>query len=85
MKLSSLFMEIWYFETINCLNFYMQRQKRHDVTNDFKVNFLICGFVGCMKNVLFLANILFYYPKHVSNRIRRKVDTDSFLPKFCMI
>ena len=27
----------------------MQRQKRHDATNDIKVNFLICRFVGCMK------------------------------------
>ena len=59
MKLSLLFMEIWSFETIHCLNFNMQRQKRHDVTNDVKVNFLICGSVGCMKNMLFLANLLF--------------------------
>ena len=46
MKLSPLFMEIWSFETIHCLYFSTQRQKRHDVTNDVKVNFLICGFVG---------------------------------------
>ena len=59
MKLSPLFMEIWYFETKHCLNFNTQRQKRHDVTNDVKGNFLICGFVWCMKNMLFLANILF--------------------------
>ena len=58
-KLSPLFTEIWFFETIHCLNFNTQRQKRHDVTNDVKVNFLICGFVGCMKNMLFLANLLF--------------------------
>ena len=37
----------------------MQRQKRHEVTSDVKDNFLICGFIGCMKNMLFLANILF--------------------------
>ena len=80
MKLSPSFMEIWSFETIHCLNFNTQRQKRHDVTNDVKVNFLICGFVGCMKNMLLLAYLLFYYPLHVCNRIRRKVDTDSFLP-----
>ena len=80
MKLSPLFMEIWSFETIHCLNFNTQRQKRHDVTNDVKVNILICGFVGCMKNMLLLANLLFYYPKHVCNKIRRKCDTDSFLP-----
>ena len=49
-----LFMEIWSFETINCLNSCMQRQKRHDVTFDVKVNFLICGFVGCLRNMLFL-------------------------------
>ena len=59
MKLSPLFMEIWSFETIHCLNFNTQRQKRHDVTSDVKVNFLICGFVGCMKNMLLLANLLF--------------------------
>ena len=33
----------------------MQRQKHHEVTNDVRVNFLICGFVRCMKNMLFLA------------------------------
>ena len=59
MKLSPLLMEVWSFETIHCLNFNTQRQKRHDVTNDVKVHFLICGFVGCMKNMLFLANLLF--------------------------
>ena len=60
MKLSPLFIEILSFETIHCLNFNMQRQKRHDVTNDVKVNFRICGFVRCMKKMLFLANILFF-------------------------
>ena len=79
MKLSPFFMEIWCFETLHCLNFNTQRQKGHDVTNDVKVTILICGFVGCMKNMLFLANILLYYPKHVCNGIRRKVDTDSVL------
>ena len=59
MKLSPLFIEIWSFETIHCLNFNMQRQKRNDVTNDVKVNRLICDLVGCMKNMLFLASILF--------------------------
>ena len=59
MKLSPLFMEIWSFEIIHCLNFNKQSQKCHDVTNDAKVNFLICWFVGYMKNMLFLANILF--------------------------
>ena len=59
MKLSPLFMKIWSFETIHCLNFNTQRQKRHEVTNDTKINFLICKFVGCMKNMLFLAIILF--------------------------
>ena len=63
MKLSSFFMEISSFETIHCLNFNnTQYQKRHDVTNDVKVTLLICGFVGCMKNMLFIANVLFYYP-----------------------
>ena len=42
MKLSPLFMEIWSFETIHCLNFNTRRQKRHDVTNDVKVNLRVC-------------------------------------------
>ena len=42
MKSSPLFMEMWYFETIHCLNFNAQCWKGHDVTNDIKVNFLIC-------------------------------------------
>ena len=61
MKLSQLLMEIWSFETIHCLNYNMQRQKRYDVTNDVKVNFLICRSAGCMKNMIFLANTRFYY------------------------
>ena len=60
MKLSPLFMEVWSYETIDCLNLHTQRQKRHAITNDVKVNFLICRFVGCMKNMLFLAKILFF-------------------------
>ena len=51
MKLSPLFVEIWSFETIHSLNFKTQRQKRHDVTNDVKVNFLFCRlvfFVSCV-------------------------------------
>ena len=51
-------MEIWSFETFHCLNVNTQSQKRHGVTNDAKVNFLIGEFVGCMKNMPFLANIL---------------------------
>ena len=85
MKLSQLFIEIWSFETIHRLTFNTHSQKRHDVTNDVQVNFLICGFAGCMKSMLFLANILYYYPYHVCNGICGKVDTDSFLPKVCMI
>ena len=50
---------VWSFETIHRLKFYMQRQKRHDITNDVNVNFLICGFVGCVENMLFLADMLF--------------------------
>ena len=60
MKLSLLFMKMWSFESIHCLNFNIQRRKRHDVTNDVKVNFLICGLVRCMKNMLVLSNILFF-------------------------
>ena len=62
MKLSPLFMEMWSLETIHCLNFNVQRRKCHDVTNDVKVNFLICGLVRCIKSMLVLSNILFYYP-----------------------
>ena len=80
MKLSPLFMEIWSFKTIHCLIFNTQRQKRHDGTNDVKVNLRICGHARCMINMPSLANILFYYPQHVCNGIRRKVDTVSFLP-----
>ena len=59
MKLSPLFMEMWSFETIHCLNFNTQNQKRNDVTNDVKINFLICGLVGCLKNMIVLSNIFF--------------------------
>ena len=38
----------------------MQRQKRHAVTNAVKDNFLICGFVRCMKSMIYLANTLFF-------------------------
>ena len=85
MKLSPFLMEIWPFETVHCLNFNTQRQERHDVTNDVKVTFPIRGFVGCMKNMLFLVNILFYYPDHVCNGIHSKDDTDSDLLRVCMI
>ena len=53
-------MEIWSFETIHGFNFNTQRQKRHGITYDVKINFQICGFVGCMENMLFLANIPFF-------------------------
>ena len=52
-------MKIWAFESIHCLNLNMQCQKRYDVTNGVKVNFLICAFVRCKINMLFLAYILF--------------------------
>ena len=54
LTLSALFMKLWYFETLHCQNFITHRQKCHDVTNDVKDL-----RVGCMKNMLFLANILF--------------------------
>ena len=57
-KFSHLFVLIWSFETIHCVHFKRHRQKRHGVTNDVKVHFLICGYVGCMKNKPLLANIL---------------------------
>ena len=52
-------MEIWSFEAMQCLNFNMQRQKCHDVTNDVKFDFMIARFIGCMENMAFLAIILF--------------------------
>ena len=58
-------MNLWSFETIHCLNFNTQRQKRHGVTNDVKVNFLICRFVWCMENTICLDNILFFLIKCV--------------------
>ena len=61
MKLSQLFLEIWSFETIHCLNLNTQRQKRYDVTNDVKVKFLISGFAGCISFMLFLANIQYFF------------------------
>ena len=51
---------VFCLETIHCRNLNTQCQKRHDATTDVKVNFQICGCVGCMKNMLFLANILFF-------------------------
>ena len=53
MKLSPLFMEVWSFETIQYFNFNTQRQKRYDVTNDVKVNFLIYGFARCIKHAIY--------------------------------
>ena len=82
MMLSPLFMEIWSFETIHCLNFYSQRQKRHEVTNDVKVNFLICGFVGCMKNMLLLANLLFIILSMCAIEFAEKLTLIHFCLKF---
>ena len=85
MKLSPLFMEIWSFETIHCLNFNTQCQTGHDVTHDVIVKFLICGFVRCMKNMLFLADILFIILSLCAMELAEKIDIDSILPKDCMI
>ena len=75
---------VWLFQTMHCPNFNTQRQKRHNVIYNVKVHFLICGFAGCVTNMLFLANILFY-PYDLCYGIRKKVGTDSFLPKVCFI
>ena len=80
MKLSSLFIEMWSFETIHCLNFNVQRRKRHDLTNDVKVKFMICGLVGCMKKML----VLFLLSLACVNGICINVNTESFLPEVCM-
>ena len=82
MKLSPLFMEIRSFETIHCLNFNTQRQKHHDVTNDVKVNFLICRFVGCMKNMIFLANLLFIILSVCAIEFAEKLTLIHFCLKF---
>ena len=83
MKLSPLFMQIWSFETIHSLNFNTQRQKRHDVANDVKVNFLICGFARFMKNMLFLAYILFYIILSMCEmELVEKLTLIHFCPKF---
>ena len=57
MKSSPLFMEIWSFETIHCLKYDAQRQTRHDDAQEVKAYFLVLGFIGCMKSMLFLAII----------------------------
>ena len=46
----------------------MQRQKCHDITYDVNVNFLICMVVRCIKNMLFLAKILFSSPEPKAHR-----------------
>ena len=53
----------------------MKRQKRHDVSKDVKVNFLVLGLSDVLKAYYFLILYIFY-PKHVGNRIRRKNGTD---------
>ena len=75
-------MEIYYFETIHCLNFNTQRQKRHDVTNDVNVNFLICGSVGCMKNMLYLARIFFIILSMFAMEFVEKLTLIHFCLKF---
>ena len=52
-------MEILSFETKDCLNYNMKRQKRLGVSKDVKVNFLVLGFIGCIKSILFLDIIYF--------------------------
>ena len=46
----------WVFKNNSlCLEENMKLQKRYDITNDVKVNFLIWGFDGCLKNILLFA------------------------------
>ena len=78
MKLLPLFMLIWSFD----LNFNTQREKHHDVTNYVKVNFLIFGFVVCMKNMLFLANILFIILSMCAMEFSEKLTLIHFCLKF---
>ena len=84
MKLSPLFMEIWYFETIHGLNFNTQHQKRYDITNGVNVNFLIWGYVGSMKNMLFLANILFIVLSMCAMEFPEKLTPVHFCLKFAL-
>ena len=74
-------MELWSFETIHCLNFNTQR---HGVTNYVKVNFLICGFVGCMKNMIFLAYIRFYFLSICAIEFTEKLTLIHVFPKVCL-
>ena len=85
MTLSPLLTETWSFETMRCLNINTHCQKRHDVGNDVKVNFLICRIVGCMKSMLFLVNILFSILNMCAKEIAEKLTLIHFLPQVCMI
>ena len=83
MKLSPLFMKIWSFETKHCLKFNTQSQKHYDITDEVKVNFLICGFAGSMKNMLCLANILFFIILNMCvMEFAEKLTLFHFCPKF---
>ena len=75
-------MQIWSFETLKCLNFSMQRQKRHDITNDVKVYFLICGFARWMKNMLFLARLLFIILSMCAMEVLEKLTLINFCLQF---
>ena len=75
-------MEIWSFESKHCLNLNMQCQKRYDVTNDAKVKFLICAFVRCKKNILFLANIFFIILSMCAVEFAEKLTLVHFWLKF---
>ena len=81
MKISPLFIEIWSFEALHRLNFNMQPQKRQDDTNDVKVNFLMCGFVGCMKNML-LANLQFIMSSMCAMEFAEKLTLIHFCLEF---
>ena len=70
------------FETIHCLNLNMQRQKHHVVTYDVKVNFRICGFVVCMKNMLFLLTYFFIILSMCAMEFAEKMTLIHFCLKF---
>ena len=82
MKLSPLFMEIWSFETIHCLNFNTQRQKRYDVTNDVRANFLILRICRVHDKYAISANILFYILSMCAMEFAEKLTLIHFCPKF---
>ena len=82
MNLSPLFTEIWSFKTIHFINFNMQRQKRHGVTNDVEVNLMTHGFVGCMQSCYFLLTYVLIILSMCAMELAEKFTLIHFCLKF---